>query len=281
MLVLPTLLAAVLFAGATQEVSPLPSRVDELIRRLGSDGADVRSKAMEDLKSLGKAVLPALKSAFAETKDAEVKARLGQLVRKLEPAALQALEDYLAEAKIDVQAIDILKDEVVEKTLPEVIFAQLWKRGQAAAWKVLGFDSARKDLFDTSEAKAWAVYAQDPRRDPIAIETAHHRVTLAGFAPHASIAAYSGAPTLSLFLKLENRAVNLWVKADGHTVEARSPEAKPLWEVDVGQVSGGNVGAPVVRFMSAADDRVSLVVGKHSHVTLDLKTGKVLGSGSD
>ena len=279
MLVLPTLLAAVVAASAIQEAATLPSRVDELIRRLGSDGADVRSRAMEDLMSLGKPALPALKSAFAETKDPEVQARLGQLLRKLDPAALQAAEDYFAEAKVDVQAIDVLKDELVEKTLPEVIFVQLWKRGQAAAWKVLGFDSARKELFDASEAKAWAVYAQDPRRDPIAIEKAHHRVTLAGFAPHASIVAYSGAPTLSLLLKLENRAVNVWVKADGHTVEARSPEGKPLWAVDVAPVS--TVGAPVVRYLSATDDRISLVVGKHSHAALDLKTGKILGSGSD
>ena len=279
-----TLLSVVFVCASVPAVGQedLKTGIEQEIHRLGSDRPEEREKAVQDLKGRGNSVLPALKKALAEAKDPEVTVRLNRLIRNLEPLALEAIEEYLSNAKVEIIVVNAWKDPFVRKTLPEVSFFQLWKRGQVMAWKVLGFDEETKTLFDSSDPTAWTIYEQKaPGKDLAVFEKARRQIALAAQAPHASVAAYSGAPSLSLMLKLDRREINVWVLADGHTLEARSLEGKPLWETDVEPVCRGNIGAPVVRYLQVQDGNLSIVFGKHSHAVLDLKSGKVLTSGSD
>jgi hypothetical protein len=275
----PMLLASVALADATQEGASLKVRVDEAIRRLGADRPEEREQAVQDLKGLGRAALPDLRAALPEIRDADVKGRVAQVIRKLDPFAFEVLEEYFAKAGIDVVAIDVLQDPAVQKALPRVIFFQIWKRGLVNTWKILGFDDQEKTLFDATEPGAWAPYARNPKRDAAAVEKARQQVVQAAAAPHGSLAVYAPAPTTCLFLKLDKREINVWVKADGHTLEARSLEGKPLWETDLEKACGR--GTPVIRFLTFDRGKLSIVFGKSSFASVDLKSGKLSGIGAD
>ena len=72
------------------------------------------------------------------------------------------------------------------------------------------------------------------------------------------------------------------LKDDNRTLVAKDSEAKVIWEVDVIKTAGEpGVGAPVVRHLSLQDQAVTATYGKHSFAVFDLKSGKLLSSGSD
>lgn len=76
---LPLTLALV---GFTQD--DVSQRVKELVPILGNDDPDVRIKASMDLRALGRAALPHLRDAFKAETDAEIKARLEELIHRYE-----------------------------------------------------------------------------------------------------------------------------------------------------------------------------------------------------
>jgi hypothetical protein len=237
----------------------------EALERLRSDSPETREKAFQELKKMGKSAVPALKAALPGLKDPDVKARVGELLRVLDPAAMEALDAYLSGAKIEVGAIDIVKDPALEKASPRVLVFQVWKRGEARVWKLLGFDREKGTLADWSE------------EPPDLGAEARERLKAAATASHASIAAYPGAP--SLLASLERPALRVWVKGDGHRVEARSLEGAPLWVTELAPKV--DVGAPLLRLIKASDDQITLVLGKHTYLSLDAATGKLLGRASD
>jgi hypothetical protein len=72
------------------------------------------------------------------------------------------------------------------------------------------------------------------------------------------------------------------VKDDNRTLVAKDKQGKVLWEVDVIKKAGApTVGQPVIRHMTLKDGKVTVVYGKHSFADIDLKSGKLLASGSD
>ncbi len=249
---------------AALQASP-PTQAAEALERLSSESPETREKAFQELKKIGKAAVATLKAALPGLKDPEVKARVGELLRILEPAALDALDAYLAAAKVEAGAIDVVKDPILEKALPQILFFQVWKKGQARAWKLLGYDREQRALSDWSE--------ETPKVDA----DVRQRLAVAGSASHASIDAYSGAPSLTLIL--EGRALRLWVKADGNRMEARSLEGNPVWMTEIFPKS--DVGTPVIRFIKRTGDRIELVVGKHTFVYLDAASGRILSRASD
>src|SRR2546425_7442058 len=122
-----TLLSVVFVCASVPAVGQedLKTGIEQEIHRLGSDRPEEREKAVQDLKGRGKSVLPALKKALAEAKDPEVTVRLNRLIRNLEPLALEAIEEYLSNAKVEIIVVNAWKDPFVRKTLPEVSFFQL------------------------------------------------------------------------------------------------------------------------------------------------------------
>ena len=83
-------------------------------------------------------------------------------------------------------------------------------------------------------------------------------------------------------IKDEKSKVTVGVKEDDRTLSARDKDGKVLWEVDVIKKAGAPaVGKPVVRDLALKDGKVTAVYGKHSFADFDLKTGKLLASGSD
>ena len=89
----------------------------------------------------------------------------------------------------------------------------------------------------------------------------------------------SGTPTV----KDEKSGIVVSVKKDdGRSLVAKDLEEKVLWEVDVIKTAGEpGVGAPVVRHLSLNDEQVTAIYGKHSFARFELKSGKMLSSGSD
>lgn len=70
-------------------------------------------------------------------------------------------------------------------------------------------------------------------------------------------------------------------QADSRFVTAKDGNAI-LWQVDaVAAAPGPIAGEPVIRDLRIADSHVYVVVGKHTHITLDKGTGKVLDAASD
>jgi hypothetical protein len=76
--------------------------------------------------------------------------------------------------------------------------------------------------------------------------------------------------------------VTVAVQDDDRTLVAKDDKGKTLWTADVIKLAGApGVGQPVVRHLSLKDSKVTAVYGKHSFADFDLKTGKLLSSGSD
>jgi hypothetical protein len=79
----------------------------------------------------------------------------------------------------------------------------------------------------------------------------------------------------------EATGIVVTVKDDERTLVARLG-GKILWQADVIKSAGPpGVGRPVVRHLSLKGGAVTAVYGKHSFAELELKTGKLLASGSD
>jgi WD40 repeat protein len=68
--------------------APDAKRVAALVKDLGDDDFDVRTRATERLVALGEPVAPALRKALATAKDPDVRLRLNVVLRKLEPDEL-------------------------------------------------------------------------------------------------------------------------------------------------------------------------------------------------
>jgi len=83
-----TLLAALLIAFAQDQ-----DRIQDLIRKLGSDDFSVRELATEELKKIGKPAQDALKKAAAESEDPEVRQRAKSILEEAPkaPAPRRAL----------------------------------------------------------------------------------------------------------------------------------------------------------------------------------------------
>jgi hypothetical protein len=239
---------------------------------------DVREKAFQELRGMGKDAVPELKTALHRIKDSEVRARIERLLEILEPPALEALDQHLVQTKVEVVAIDLWKDPVVERVLPRTLFFQIWKKGQSTVWKVFGFNEEKKALFDASQERSWKDFIRS--QDEVDFARVRDLLSAAASSPHASIAAYSGVIS-TLCLKLDGRAVRVWVKSDGHSVEAFTPDGKSLWKVDAMPVLRGGVGTPVIRVLKCEGNAIDLVLGKHSFARLDPSSGKILSSGSD
>jgi hypothetical protein len=85
-----------------------------------------------------------------------------------------------------------------------------------------------------------------------------------------------------LTVKDEKLGISVGVKGDDRILVAKDKEGKILWEVDVIKTAGAPaVGQPVIRDLSLKDGKVGIVYGKHSFADFDLKSGKLLSSGSD
>jgi hypothetical protein len=80
-----------------------------------------------------------------------------------------------------------------------------------------------------------------------------------------------------LSVNVEKVGISVAVKDDNRTLVAQDKQGKVLWEVDVIKT----VGQPVIRHMTLKDGKVTVVYGKHSFADFDLKSGKLLASGSD
>ena len=80
----------------------------------------------------------------------------------------------------------------------------------------------------------------------------------------------------------EKVGISVGVKDDNRTLVAKDKQGKVLWEVDVIKKAGApTVGQPVIRRLTLKDGKVTAVYGKHSFADFDLKSGKLLASGSD
>jgi len=80
----------------------------------------------------------------------------------------------------------------------------------------------------------------------------------------------------------EKVGISVGVKDDDRTLVAKDNQGKVLWEVDVIKKAGApTVGQPVIRHLTLKDGKVTAVYGKHSFADFDLKSGKLLASGSD
>ena len=80
----------------------------------------------------------------------------------------------------------------------------------------------------------------------------------------------------------EKVGISVGVKDDNRTMVAKDKQGKVLWEVDVIKKAGApTVGQPVIRRLTLKDGKVTAVYGKHSFADFDLKSGKLLASGSD
>jgi hypothetical protein len=85
-----------------------------------------------------------------------------------------------------------------------------------------------------------------------------------------------------LSVKDEKSGISVALKDDDRSLVAKNKEGKVLWEVDVIKKAGAPaVGQSVVRHLSVKDAKVTAVYGKHSFADFDLKSGKLLSSGSD
>lgn len=85
-----------------------------------------------------------------------------------------------------------------------------------------------------------------------------------------------------LSVNVEKVGISVAVKDDNRTLVAKDKQGKVLWEVDVIKKAGApTVGQPVIRHMTLKDGKVTVVYGKHSFADFDLKSGKLLASGSD
>lgn len=93
--------------------------------------------------------------------------------------------------------------------------------------------------------------------------------------------AYSGcavANHASSDMTTDNRFT---VHSEGRFVIAHRND-EVLWKVDAVAASPGPVvGDDRVRDVSIQSDEVHAVIGKHTHVVLDLQTGRVLSAASD
>jgi len=80
----------------------------------------------------------------------------------------------------------------------------------------------------------------------------------------------------------EKVGISVGVKDNHRALVAKDKQGKVLWEVDVIKKSGApTVGQPMIRRLTLKDGKVTAVYGKHSFADFDLKSGKLLASGSD
>ena len=95
---------------------------------------------------------------------------------------------------------------------------------------------------------------------------------------HASLRAY---PDAIISVTDAASAITVTVDPGGSGLTARDAQGAVLWQVDVLQQTGKpSEGFPVVRHLAATGrGTVSIVVGKHRYVEVDLKSGalKLLG----
>jgi hypothetical protein len=76
--------------------------------------------------------------------------------------------------------------------------------------------------------------------------------------------------------------ISVSVGTDEKTLVAKDERGKVAWQADVIKLAGApGVGKPAVRSLSVKNGRVTAVYGKHSFADFDIRTGKLLSSGSD
>jgi len=76
--------------------------------------------------------------------------------------------------------------------------------------------------------------------------------------------------------------LNVQVEADDRTVTAVDGDGKIKWSVDVIARCGEPfVGSPVIRDIQVKGEKVSVIFGKHSQATINIKTGEVHYLGAD
>jgi hypothetical protein len=72
------------------------------------------------------------------------------------------------------------------------------------------------------------------------------------------------------------------VSDDGRVVTATDAAGRVAWAVDVIEKAGAPfVGEPTIRHLSVVDGEIAVTYGKHSFANFEIKTGKLLSSGSD
>jgi hypothetical protein len=108
-------LLAVLVLGLL--LSPQDSKVQDLLAKLDDDSIEVRAAAAAALTDMGKAALPALKSALAAARG-EIKDRLAEIVRKIHDRDRLAVLLPPA-SRITINAKDLPVREVFEKVMKQ------------------------------------------------------------------------------------------------------------------------------------------------------------------
>jgi hypothetical protein len=85
-----------------------------------------------------------------------------------------------------------------------------------------------------------------------------------------------------LSVKDAKSGITVTVEKDNRSLLAKDRTGKDLWKVDVIKTAGAPaVGMPVVRHLSLKDGKLRAIYGKHSFADFDLKTGKLIATGSD
>jgi hypothetical protein len=72
------------------------------------------------------------------------------------------------------------------------------------------------------------------------------------------------------------------VSVDGRVLTATGEDGQVLWTVNVMEKAGAPfVGEPTIRHLSVVDGEIAVTYGKHSFANFEIKTGRLLSSGSD
>ena len=97
---------------------------------------------------------------------------------------------------------------------------------------------------------------------------------------HASFVAYPGAV---ISLKDPASGMIFYVESDGRKLVALDQAGGVAWGLDVLEASGGDpvVGRPVVRHLKLDGANLLATCAKHTHVSIDVATGKVTSVEAD
>jgi hypothetical protein len=123
----------------------------------------------------------------------------------------------------------------------------------------------------------WVIYSHETP-DVVTV-----RVNLAAHGIDASqLDLWAKADGAALSVKDDGSGIIVSVKPDEQTLQAVDAKGKELWQANVIRAAGPpGVGKPAVRHLSIKGGRVTAVYGKHSFAEFDLRTGKLLSTGSD
>jgi hypothetical protein len=99
--------------------SAVDSRIEELIRQLGSMSFAERDRATKSLEEIGEVALDALRDAAKKSPDPEIRRRAGQLAERLDAQALSTLfkEGVAQEAEKNFKKAAVTFDLLIRKSL--------------------------------------------------------------------------------------------------------------------------------------------------------------------